>query len=449
MTRSRSPPSPASHRCPTPSRWIHSPRSPAVRRPSRPRWPPRSPGPAPRAVWPRCGPPTAAPRAAVPATTWPCTTGLWCGWWHTAPRSACPRTSSRPTSCSPGCSGCSRPSTGSTPTAVHGSRATPCRASAARCWTSCVRRTGCPARSGSVSARPSGSANELAMHLRRTASEREVADALGMPLRELRSNTAARTLSVEQLRSGADGGSLDMLACAGPDPAVALQEQETRRQLVGTRSTSSASGDRLVLRMYYLEDRTLAEIGQDARRHRVAGQPAAQPSGGPVAHPARRARRLRPARATARVPAGAGRASASAAGAGRGSCPARGVPPSAGRPSGRLRGRRRPCPARPPIRRTSRRRQPGPPARRWSAARPRAAARRRRGRRGGRRTPPCPRRRRSRRCPAPPRGPPRGGPGRTGASARGTAPRPPAPATAATSTARCPVCRRVARGLPT
>jgi len=33
---------------------------------------------------------------------------------------------------------------------------------------------------------------QLAMHLRRTASEREVADALGMPLRELRSNTAAR-----------------------------------------------------------------------------------------------------------------------------------------------------------------------------------------------------------------------------------------------------------------
>ncbi|MDT7578867.1 MAG: polymerase sigma factor FliA, partial [Pseudonocardiales bacterium] len=72
---------------------------------------------------------------------------------------------------------------------------------------------------------------QLAMHLRRTASEREVADALGMPLRELRSNTAARTLSVEQLRSGTDGGSLDMLACAGPDPAAALQEQETRRQL--------------------------------------------------------------------------------------------------------------------------------------------------------------------------------------------------------------------------
>jgi len=102
---------------------------------------------------------------------------------------------------------------------------------------------------------------QLAMHLRRTASEREVADALGMPLRELRSNTAARTLSVEQLRSGADGGSLDMLACAGPDPAVALQEQETRRQLWHA-VDQLGERDRLVLRMYYLEDRTLAEIGR-------------------------------------------------------------------------------------------------------------------------------------------------------------------------------------------
>ncbi len=62
-------------------------------------------------------------------------------------------------------------------------------------------------------------------------------------------------------RSGADGGSLDMLACAGPDPAVALQEQETRRQLWHA-VDQLGERDRLVLRMYYLEDRTLAEIGR-------------------------------------------------------------------------------------------------------------------------------------------------------------------------------------------
>jgi RNA polymerase sigma factor for flagellar operon FliA len=101
---------------------------------------------------------------------------------------------------------------------------------------------------------------QLAMRLRRTASEREVADALGVPLRELRGGTAARVVSVEQLRSGTGGAALDMLACAGPDPATAAQEQETRRQLWHA-VDELGERDRLVLRLYYLEDRTLAEIG--------------------------------------------------------------------------------------------------------------------------------------------------------------------------------------------
>jgi RNA polymerase sigma factor for flagellar operon FliA len=101
---------------------------------------------------------------------------------------------------------------------------------------------------------------QLAISLRRTASEREVADALGVPLRELRSGGAARVVSVEQLCSGTGGGALDMLVCAGPDPAAAAQEQETRRQLWHA-VDQLGERDRLVLRMYYLEDRTLAEIG--------------------------------------------------------------------------------------------------------------------------------------------------------------------------------------------
>ena len=169
----------------------------------------------------RCGPPTAALRATAPAPTWPCTTARWCGWWRTARRNGCPATSSRRTSCSPGSSGCSRPSTGSTPIAAHASRATPSPASAGRSSTSCVPRTGSPAPSACASARPSACVRELAVRLRRTATEREVADALGVPPSELGAAAAAPVLSVEQLRAGSGGAVLDTLACAEPDPAAA------------------------------------------------------------------------------------------------------------------------------------------------------------------------------------------------------------------------------------
>ena len=69
------------------------------------------------------------------------------------------------------------------------------------------------------------------MRLRRTATGREIADALGVPLHELGAAAATRVLSVEQLRAGADGSVLDTLAGTEPDPAGAVQEHETRRQL--------------------------------------------------------------------------------------------------------------------------------------------------------------------------------------------------------------------------
>jgi len=102
---------------------------------------------------------------------------------------------------------------------------------------------------------------QLAMRLRRTATGQEIADALGVPLHELSAAGATRVLSVEQLRAGADGSVLDTLAGAEPDPAGAVQEHETRRQLWQA-IDQLGERDRLVVRLYYLEDRTMAEIGR-------------------------------------------------------------------------------------------------------------------------------------------------------------------------------------------
>lgn len=102
---------------------------------------------------------------------------------------------------------------------------------------------------------------ELATRLRRTATDREIADALGVSPAELGAAGAAPVLSVEQLRTGVDGTVLDALACAEPDPAAAYQDRETRR-LLWFAVDRLDERDRLVLRLYYLEDRTLAEIGR-------------------------------------------------------------------------------------------------------------------------------------------------------------------------------------------
>lgn len=102
---------------------------------------------------------------------------------------------------------------------------------------------------------------ELAVRLRRTPTDREVADALGVRPAELGAPAAASVLSVEHLRTGADGAVLDALACAEPDPAAAHQERETRR-LLWCAVAQLEERDRLVLQLYYLEERTLADIGR-------------------------------------------------------------------------------------------------------------------------------------------------------------------------------------------
>ena len=171
---------------------------------------------------------------------------------------------------------------------------------------------------------------QLAVRLRRTATEREVADALGLPPRELGAAAAPRCSASSSCARAAAAVSLDILADAGPDPAAAHQEQETRRQLwcaVG----QLGERDRLVLRLYYLEDRTLAEIG---RMLGVTESRVSQLHCRLVARLRVRLAELSPLteRAGHRQQPDVPRHRA--ARAGRGSCPARAAPPSAGRPPG-------------------------------------------------------------------------------------------------------------------
>ncbi len=101
----------------------------------------------------------------------------------------------------------------------------------------------------------------LTVRLRRTTTEREVADVLRVGSRELRAAASARLLSIELLREGAHGAVLDAVADDDPDPAAGALERETRRQLWGA-VAQLGERDRLVVRLYYLERRTLAEIGR-------------------------------------------------------------------------------------------------------------------------------------------------------------------------------------------
>lgn len=96
----------------------------------------------------------------------------------------------------------------------------------------------------------------------RAVTARELAEEMGIPVRELHSTAQhVQLVSVEALGSGAGGVSELLVDDAIPDPVAVVQRQETSRQL------SAAVGqlgerDRLVIRLYYLENRTLAEIGR-------------------------------------------------------------------------------------------------------------------------------------------------------------------------------------------
>jgi RNA polymerase sigma factor for flagellar operon FliA len=101
----------------------------------------------------------------------------------------------------------------------------------------------------------------LTVRLRRAATEREVADALHLAPRELGTSTPLQLLSMELLCEGTGGGSVDPFADHGPDPAAAALDRDTHRQLWHA-VAQLGDRDRLVVRLYYLENRTLAEIGR-------------------------------------------------------------------------------------------------------------------------------------------------------------------------------------------
>ncbi|MFC4945391.1 FliA/WhiG family RNA polymerase sigma factor [Pseudonocardia sp. GCM10023141] len=99
--------------------------------------------------------------------------------------------------------------------------------------------------------------------LHRAATDRELAAEMGLPMRDLRglAQQAQHPVSVEALDE-ASGGVSELLADGGaPDPMTVVQARETMRQLnlaVG----QLGERDRTVIHLYYVENRTLAEIGR-------------------------------------------------------------------------------------------------------------------------------------------------------------------------------------------
>ncbi|MCE0768189.1 FliA/WhiG family RNA polymerase sigma factor [Pseudonocardia kujensis] len=105
----------------------------------------------------------------------------------------------------------------------------------------------------------------LETRLGRTVDDREVAEELGVGLRDLRGMLQHRQLvSVEALESGGEGQApvAELVADeSAPDPLEVVEQGETVRELalaVG----ALGERDREVVRLYYLENRTLAEIGR-------------------------------------------------------------------------------------------------------------------------------------------------------------------------------------------
>ena len=93
-----------------------------------------------------------------------------------------------------------------------------------------------------------------------SANGAETTSGFWLPLSERLSSLVEASV-VPGAFGGADRSVLDTLAGAEPDPAGAVQEHETRRQLWQA-IDQLGERDRLVVRLYYLEDRTLAEIGR-------------------------------------------------------------------------------------------------------------------------------------------------------------------------------------------
>ena len=102
----------------------------------------------------------------------------------------------------------------------------------------------------------------LEARLQRAATDVELAEEIGLPVQEVRSLGRQRQMiSVEALDENS-GGVSEVLADDGaPDPVAVVQATETLRQLAAA-VEQLGERDRTVVRLYYLENRTLAEIGR-------------------------------------------------------------------------------------------------------------------------------------------------------------------------------------------
>lgn len=102
----------------------------------------------------------------------------------------------------------------------------------------------------------------LENRLLRAATDRELADELGVPVRDLRGLTQqVQMISVEALEENSGGVSELLADDRAPDPMAVVQAREMMRQL-NMAVSQLGERDRRVVELYYLENRTLAEIGR-------------------------------------------------------------------------------------------------------------------------------------------------------------------------------------------
>jgi RNA polymerase sigma factor for flagellar operon FliA len=98
--------------------------------------------------------------------------------------------------------------------------------------------------------------------LQRAATDAEIAEELGLPVHEVRAlGRQVQLISVEALDESSGGVSELLADDAALDPMAVVQATETLRQLA-VAVAQLEERDRDVVRLYYLENRTLAEIGR-------------------------------------------------------------------------------------------------------------------------------------------------------------------------------------------
>jgi RNA polymerase sigma factor for flagellar operon FliA len=112
--------------------------------------------------------------------------------------------------------------------------------------------------------------SDLEAMLKRQPSERELANRLGITLRELHDVVSqisfVSVLALDELVSvGTDRGEqvslIDTLADKGLDPTLDVESQETRG-LLAAAINSLSEREKIVVTLYYFEGLTLAEIGE-------------------------------------------------------------------------------------------------------------------------------------------------------------------------------------------